>query len=214
MKPTSINMKDTKMIIHNLEQGTEDWFKVRLGKVTASNFGDVMAKGTGKTRQNYMIKLAAEIITGLPEESYTNSSMQWGIEHEAEARAYYESLYGWPVEQVGFVEMNEFVGCSPDGLVGESGLIEIKCPKSSTHIANILDNKMQTCYTAQVQGQLWVTERQWCDWISFDPRVTSNPFFRVRVERDDKYIAVLEEEVKQFVKELQAMIKRLAKVEF
>jgi len=202
------------MIIHNCEQGTDEWLKVRLGKLTASNFSDVMAKGTGKTRKDYMIKLATERLTGLPEESYTNSSMQWGIEHEAEARAYYESLYGRTVEQVGFVEMNEFVGCSPDGLVGEDGLIEIKCPKSSTHVANILDNRMQTCYTAQVQGQLWVSERKWCDWISFDPRVTSNPFFMVRVERDDKYIRVLQEETEQFIKELQEIIEKLTKTSF
>ena len=202
------------MKVYDCQQGSDEWFNVRLGKITASHFSDVMAKGTSKTRKDYMIKLATERLTGLPEASYSNAYMEWGIENEPAAREYYETLYGVQVEQVGFAELNEWVGCSPDGLVGKDGLVEIKCPKSTTHVSTILNNKMQTCYTAQVQGQIWVMERKWCDWISFDPRVTSNPLFMVRVQRDEKYIAVLELEVEQFIKELKVMIEKLTKTEF
>ncbi len=203
-----------KPTIHNCEQGSDEWLQIRLGKITASHFSDVLAQGTGKTRKDYMIKLATEQLTKLPNETYSNAYMQWGTETEPEARVYYEYLYDVAVDQVGFVELNEWVGCSPDGLVGEDGLIEIKCPKSTTHVSTILDDKMQTCYKSQVQGQLWVTGRKWCDWISFDPRVTNNPCFVVRVPRDEKYISALELVVEQFIKELKVMIKKLTVLNF
>jgi len=203
------------MKIYDCEQLSPEWQQIRLGKITASNFANILAKGSGKTRKGYMMKLVAEKLTGLPEASYSNSFMEWGgIETETQARAYYEALYDVSVKQVGFVELNEWVGCSPDGLVGEDGLIEIKCPKSTTHVSNILANKMQSTYNPQVQGQMWVTGHKWCDWISFDPRVKSRPFFMVRVKRDEKYIKVLEANTEQFIKEMKEIIAQLTKSEF
>ena len=195
--------------IYTCEQGTEEWFNVRLGKISASHFSDVMAQGKGKTRLDYMMKLVAEKLTGEKSENYSNGFMEWGVEYESQARDYYAELSGIEVEQVGFIESEEDVGCSPDGLVGEYGLIEIKCPKSTTHIQTILDNKMQTCYTAQVQGQLWVTGRKWCDWISYDPRVKGHEFFVTRIPRDEAYIAKIADAVKLFKAEMSDLIKQI-----
>jgi len=188
-------------------QGSDEWFEARLGYVTASNFAKVISKGTG--RGLYMRKLAAERLTGQREESYKNAVMENGNIVEAEARNYYETAYDCQIEQVGFVKRDERIGGSPDGLVGTDGMIEIKCPLSSTHVANILSGKMPTEYIPQVQGLLWVTERQWCDFVSYDPKVLSRPIFIVRIERDKDYIIKLSAQVSVFVKELQEMIKKI-----
>lgn len=191
-----------------LIQGTDEWFAVRLGKVTASNFGKVMAKGQGKTRKGYLIQLASERLTGEVEEGYTNGYMENGSEMEAEAREYYCKLKNCEVEQVGFVELNEDVGCSPDGLVGD-GLVEIKCPKATTHIETIARGTMQPVYKPQVQGQLWVMDKQWCDWVSYNPKIKDYPMFVVRVERDEEYIANLEVEVGKFVTDLKEFVEMI-----
>ena len=190
-------------------QGTDEWFEARLGKVSASNFSSVLAGGAGKTRNAYMRKLVAEVLTGLPQATYSNEAMLRGIETEAEAREYYATLNNCEVVQVGFCELNENVGCSPDGLVGDDGLLEIKCPDTTTHIETILKDKMQTTYIPQVQGQIWVTGRKWCDYVSYDPRMKVKKFFCKRIERDEKYIMVLEVGINQFVIELKAMIEKL-----
>jgi hypothetical protein len=104
---------------------------------------------------------------------------------------------------------DEWIGCSPDGLVGKPGLLEIKCPLSSTHIETIISGKMPTKHVPQVQGLLWITERQWCDFVSYDPRVLSQPMFRVRVERDKEYFKKLAGEIGVFVNELKAMIAKI-----
>jgi hypothetical protein len=134
-----------------------------------------------------MRKLAAERLTGLRENGYYDKNMEAGKENEAAAREYYSLVMDCRVDEVGFVKRDEDVGCSPDGLVGTCGSIEIKSPLSSTHVANIINNKMPTEYRPQVQGVLWVTQRQWCDWISFDPRVIAKPIQIVRVQRDVEY---------------------------
>jgi len=157
-----------------------------------------------------MRKLAAERLTGLRDgTSYTNKIMDKGSETEAEARRYYEIRNNCKVEQVGFVMRDEDVGGSPDGLIGEPGLLEIKCPLSSTHIETIISGKMPTAHIPQVQGLLWITERRWCDFVSFDPRVLSQPMFCVRVERDQGYFMKLAGEVGVFVNELKAMIAKI-----
>ena len=202
------------MIIHDIQQCTEEWLKVRLGKVTASRFSDVMAKGAGKTRKSYMIQLAAEIMTGEPQNGYSSAAMEWGTEQEPFARQYYETIHDCPVEQVGFIELNEWVGVSPDGLVGADGDVEIKCPNTSTHIATILADKVPTTHKPQIQGQLWVTDRKWCDFISYDPRMKQRPFFCKRVMRDEAYIKELEIQVTMFVTELKEMIEKLTVNEF
>lgn len=188
-------------------QGTEEWFEVRLGFVTASNFHKVLNKKTG--RGLYMRKLAAERLTGLLEDSYKNEVMAKGNETEQEARRYYKMVNDCKVEQVGFVMRDEWVGGSPDGLIGKDGIIEIKCPLSSTHIEIILSGKMPTLHIPQVQGLLWVTERKWCDFVSYDPRVLSEPMFCVRIERDQDYFIKLAGEVGVFVNELKVIIEKI-----
>ena len=206
-----------EMIIHDVVQGTPEWHAVRCGKVSASRFSDVMAKGRGnaesKTRSDYLEQLIDEIVDGEPALSYTNADMQWGIEHEAEARQAYANETGNEIVQVGFVELNERVGCSPDGLVGDDGLVEIKCPKSKTHRKYITENRCPPEYYKQIQGQMWVTGRLWCDFFSYNPRPRP-PYehlrtFLIRVTRDDVVIAEITDAVDKFIEELQVMINRL-----
>ncbi len=195
------------MKIIDCTQGSEEWWEARLGYVTASNFHKVLNKRTG--RGLYMRKIAAERLTGLREESYKNDIMENGSETEQEARKYYETVNSCTVEQVGFVKRDDDVGGSPDGLLNKDGLIEIKCPLSSTHLEIILSGKMPPLHIPQVQGLLWVTDRKWCDFISYDPRVLSQPMFCVRVDRDTEYFKKLAGEVGVFVNELKAMIDKI-----
>ncbi|MBN2591606.1 MAG: YqaJ viral recombinase family protein [Sedimentisphaerales bacterium] len=185
-------------------QNSDEWYQARLGIVTSSNFHKVLNKKTG--RGLYMRKLAAERLTGVPEESYKNANMENGNIVEDDARNFYAMANDCIVNQVGFVKRDDDVGCSPDGLVGDDGIIEIKCPLSSTHIENIITNKMPTEYIPQVQGILWITERQWCDFVSYDSKVYTKPIHIIRVERDNEYIVNLAAHVAVFVKELKAMI--------
>lgn len=197
-------------IVRGVEQGSADWLELRCGIVTASNFSKVMAKGGGKTRLSYMYQLAAEKLTGQPVETYSNAAMDWGNECEPQARATYELREGKDVEQVTFIHGPAGVGCSPDGLVGKCGLIEIKCPKTTTQIERYLKGGFLSSYKAQVQGQMWVAQRDWCDFVSFDPRISGpSSYFKIRVIRDDKYIAELETEVTNFLTDLNETIDNL-----
>lgn len=197
------------MKIHECQQGSPEWFAARLGKVTASCFSDAMAGGQGKSRKTYMIKLIAERMTGEPQNGYTNAIMDRGSEVEAQAREYYELLNDCPVRQVGFIERDKNIGASPDGLVGEDGMIEIKCPLSHTHIRYIIDARLPTTYKKQVQGQLWVAERKWVDFVSYDPRVYQKPFFCERVYRDEDYIKELQINIYTFVADMQKLMEQL-----
>lgn len=204
------------MIIHDMEQGSEEWFAVRLGKVTASRFKDAMAGGTGASKETLLDDLLSDIDRvedAEKEDSYTNKYMQWGSEKESAARNEYEEQVGLKVIQVGFVELNKFVGVSPDGLIGEDGLIEIKCPKSSTHMRYRRKDKFPTTYAKQVQGQLWVTGRKWCDFVSFDPR-SKHSLWHIRVERDETLIARIEKEINVFVELLKKEHARINKSPF
>lgn len=205
------------MIIHNCEQGSEAWKQVRIGKITASRFAHVIAKGKGsepsKTRLSYLYEIASEIMTGQAADSYTNPAMEHGTLTEPQARLEYEDREGVPVEQLGFVEYSDRVGASPDGIVGENGLLEIKCPKTSTQIQRVLDGVFPTEYMAQVQGQLWVCEKEWCDFVSFDPRIAGpSSYFKIRVQRDDDYIAKLQTGVVLFIEDLNKVLERLGHV--
>ena len=198
-------------IITSVEQGSEEWLELRLGKVTASRLSDVMSKGRGnapsKTRASYMLQLAAEIMTGKPEDSFSNKYMEWGNECEPQARSMYEFDSGNDVDQVAFVEVDDYFGVSPDGMIGDDGLIEIKCPKSTTQIDRFLKGEFPKEYKAQVQGQLLATGRKWCDFVSFDPRINGNAsYFCIRVERDEEYLVELQTGIDQFVSELVEMI--------
>lgn len=180
-------------------QGSDEWFAARLGMVTGSHFTEVLNKKTG--RGNYMYKLLAEKLSGEVAPSYSNKAMEFGAEYEAEARAYYEALYG-EIQQVGFVVMDEDVGCSPDGLVGLDGIIEIKYPFPSTHLAYITKNALPAIYKPQVQGNLWVTGRKYCDFVSFNAKIKARPFWKIRVYRDEKYIETLKTATEKFIKDM------------
>lgn len=202
-------------IIEDIEQGSSEWLELRLGKVTASKFKDVMTSGRGNkpsaTSRSYMVKLVAEILRGEPIPFFENDAMRWGTETEPQARAMYELNNDVEVKEVAFVELNEFVGVSPDGLVGEDGLLEIKCPTTETQIKRFIDQEgLPKDYEAQVQGQLWVTGREWCDFVSFDPRIdVEASYIQTRVYRDEEYIAELEKKVSTFVEDMKAMINKL-----
>lgn len=200
------------MQIIDCQQGTDEWFQAKLGVVSTSNFSKVLNKGEG--RKLYMRKLAAERLTGITQVSYSNDNMAAGQDLEPSAREYYELLHDCTVKEVGFIKRDEWTGTSPDGLIGEDGLIEIKCVIPSTHIATILKGKMQTCYNPQVQGQLWVTGRKWCDWISYCPDITKRPYYSVRVLQDEEYIKELAVKVTMFVEDLKRMIEKLTVSEF
>lgn len=198
-----------------MEQRTEEWFAARLGKVTASRVADVVAKtksGYSASRANYMAELICERLTGSKGDSYQNAAMLWGTNTEPMARAAYESRTGELVEEVGFVLHNNILeaGCSPDGFVGEDGLIEIKCPNTATHIDTLLSKEAPSKYVPQMQWQMACTGRKWCDFISYDPRMPENmQFFCIRVHRDPNIIMDLETEVEKFLFELGVKLSRL-----
>jgi putative phage-type endonuclease len=195
------------MIIHDCLQGSPEWFSLRMGKITGSHFSDVLNKKTG--RKTYMYKLIAELGSDAPEETYTNDAMARGTELEPQAREYYEWSSDRKVRTVGFVQLDEWVGVSPDGLVDPDGQIEIKCPNTSTHVSYIDAGRMPTIYIPQVQGNLWVTGRKWCDFISYDPRYKPRPIWIIRVQRDEEYIKNLDKEVKSFIKDMKELQEKI-----
>jgi putative phage-type endonuclease len=196
-------------------QGSTEWFYQRLGKVTASRVADVIAKtktGYSTSRDNYMAQLVVERLTFTKTESYTNAAMQWGTDTEPFARAAYEAAQGVMVEEVGFVRHPtiEWAGASPDGLVGDDGCIEIKCPNTLTMIETLLSQKVPGKYFTQMQFQLACTGRKWCDYVVFDPRMPEKAqLFVKRVDRDDAYIAEIEAEIVKFLVEVQFQVNQL-----
>ena len=198
-----------------MEQRSPEWFAARLGKVTASRVADVIAKtksGYSTSRDNYMAQLVCERMTGTQGESYTNAAMQWGTDQEPLARAAYEAAQDVLVDETGFVihPRIQEAGASPDGLVGMFGLIEIKCPNTATHIETILSDKVPGKYITQMQWQMACTERQWTDFVSYDPRMPEGlQLFIQRVDFDPEYVKTLETEVIAFLCELETKIKNL-----
>lgn len=198
-----------------MEQRTEEWFAQRLGKATASRIVDIIAKtksGYSTSRENYKVELALERITGSRAESYTNAAMDWGTEQEPNARAEYSAIKGVEVVEVGMVEHPSIhmSGASPDGLVGEDGLLEIKCPNSSTHIRTLRNRTPEGKYITQMMWQMACTGRKWCDFVSYDPRMPVGlTFFVTRIQRDEKVIKELEKEVSAFLVEVEALVKEL-----
>jgi putative phage-type endonuclease len=212
-----------------IQQGTEEWHQLRLGKVTASRVADILAKtksGASASRGNYLIELALQRVTKTIEESYSNSAMEWGVATEPQARVAYEVSTGNFVDQIAFVNHPtiEGFGCSPDGLVGKilhsqqnslfmtMGLIEIKCPNSATHWSYIKANEPPQKYIIQMQAQMAVTGAKWCDFVSFDPRMPErSQLLIVRVNRDDEFIAEMENDIKQFLSEVEAEVNLMEK---
>jgi putative phage-type endonuclease len=201
-----------------IEQGSAEWFAQRLGKLTASRLADALAKtksGYSASRANYIAQLVAERLTGVPAESYTNAAMQHGIDTEPLARAAYEFHTDNTVEPAGFIDhpVIEMTGASPDGLVGDDGLVEIKCPNTATHIETLLGGSVPGKYRLQMTWQLACTGRQWCDFVSFDPRMPENMrLFIWRLHRDDALIASLENDVIDFLGELDRKLDDLRRL--
>lgn len=198
-----------------MDQRSTEWHAARLGKLTASRIADATARiknGWGASRDNLMASLVCERLTGKPADSFVNGAMQWGIDHEDEARSAYEFELGVTVEQVGFIDHPsiDMAGASPDGLVGDEGLVEFKCPETKGHIETLLSKKVPEKYIKQVQWQMACTGRKWCDYATFDPRMPQElQLWILRVMRDDKQIAELEKEARLFLAELDEKVNAL-----
>jgi putative phage-type endonuclease len=196
-------------------QGSEEWMAARVGKVGASRIADIVAKtksGYSASRANYAADLIAERLTGKKADSYTNVAMQWGTDNEPAARAMYEFMHNALVTEVGIVlhPSIQNAQASPDGLVGDDGLVEIKCPLTATHIATLRGGEIDGKYVKQMQWQMACTGRAWCDFCSFDPRMPAEMQLHVRrVNRDAVMIVELEREVRAFLAEIDATIAEL-----
>lgn len=198
-----------------LEQRTEGWHQARLGKVTASRVADVVAKtksGYSTSRANYMAELIAERLSGTPAERFQNAAMQWGTDKEADACEAYAFIHDAEIHEVGFVEHPHIAmtGASPDRLVGQHGLLEVKCPNTATHLETLLGKSVDGKYVIQTQWQMACTQRQWCDFGSFDPRLPQEiRLWVTRLPRDETHIRELESEVEAFLFELADKVSRL-----
>ncbi len=192
--------------IIDCEQRSEQWYLSRIGMPTASEYATVMATGRGggesKTRRTYMLKLAGEIITRKPMENYTNAYMERGVIMEDEARDFYEFINGGSLTRVGFI-INGQTGCSPDALIGNKGMLEIKTALPHILIDLLLRDEFPPEHKAQCQGGLWVAEREWIDIAIYWPGL---PLFVKRAYREDKYIAEIAAAIDQFNDELQKTV--------
>lgn len=204
-------------MIVECEQRTDAWYEARCGSLGASAIADALAKlkdgkTPGATSTNLRAKLVVERLTGVQEDGYKSAAMQYGIDNEDAARIAYETRCGVFVQQVGLVKHPTIEGshASPDGLVGNDGLIEIKCPNSATHIETLRTGKVPTKYVYQMQWQMRCTGRAWCDFVSFDPRLPEKLQLWVkRIDRDDALIAKLETGVIEFLDGVRADVEAL-----
>lgn len=196
-------------------QGSPEWFAERLGRVGASRVADIVARtksGYSTSRENYAVELALERLTGRRAESYQNAAMQWGTETEPMARAAYEATTGVIVTECGSIPHPriEMAGASPDGLIGDDGLLEIKCPNSATHINTLRSRKPEGKYITQMQWQMACTARSWVDFVSYDPRMPEGlELFVTQIDRDAAMIEDLEREVIKFLAEVDALVAEL-----
>lgn len=198
-------------------QGSAEWLAARAGCLTASAIADMIAKtktGEAASRANLRARLVAERLTGVPQDSFSNAAMQWGNEQEPFARAAYEIKSGNLVDQTGIVMHPNipYAGASPDGLIDECGLVEIKCPNTAAHIEYLLSGAPPKKYQPQMLWQMECTGRQWCDFVSFDPRMPEHlQLFVVRFERDEERLDDLRKEAIAFLAEVDALILQLIK---
>jgi len=201
-----------------MEQGTPEWHQIRLGKVTASRVKDVIAKtktGYGAGRANYMAQLLCERLTGQPTQGFSNDAMRHGTETEPLARVAWELKNNIEVEQIAFMDHPyiSMAGASPDGLIKDNGLIEIKCPNTATHLDTLLTKKVNSDYITQMQWQMACTGRTYCEFVSFDNRLPEHlQLFTKTIARDEEYIKTLESEVILFLQELLEKITTLGKI--
>lgn len=203
------------MKIIECEQGSPEWHAARCGKVTASRIADVTARiktGYGASRANYMAELLVERLTGQVADGYVSAEMKWGTDTEPQARTVYELINGVTVVRVGLVlhPSIDMAAASPDSLVSDDGLLEIKCPNTATHINTLLSETVPDKYVKQIQWQMACTGRQWCDYVSYDPRMPGDmQLFQRRIMRDDVMIADITGEVVKFLAELDDMMRKL-----
>lgn len=195
--------------VFDCEQGSPAWYVCRLGLPTASEFKTVLAQGRGgaesETRRTYLYKLVGEILTGEPMWNYTNEHFERGKQMEEEARDLYTFLTDAELTRVGFIK-NHGAGCSPDSLIGKNGMLEVKTKLAHLQVEALLDGVLPPEHKAQVQGQLWIAEREWVDFVSYWPKL---PLLKVRVHRDEPYIERLAKEVERFKDELQTLLARV-----
>jgi len=202
------------MDIQEVQQRTDAWHQLRVGKVTASRVADIIAKtktGASASRDNYLAQLVCERMTGKPAESYNNSAMQWGTDTEPFARAAYEARMDLLVTEVGFIDHPwiSMSGASPDGLANE-GMVEIKCPNTATHIDTLLSRTVPAKYITQMMWQMACADRPWCDFVSFDPRLPErHQLFIKRINYDPEMVNLLENSVIQFLGDVDLKIQQL-----
>ena len=197
------------MKIHNFEQRTEDWYNIRKGKMTASNAETIIANGKGL--ETYIYNLMAEYYSSAEKENYINADMQRGIDLEPEARLEFEFYTDLDVQEVGFIEYNEFIGVSPDGLVGDDGLIEIKCPNDSIYFKLLLSNNIKPEYIAQMQMQMYVTDRQYCYFVSYNPNFEKSLYIK-KINRDEEMIDKLKKGLERGTELIKEIKKNFRKV--
>lgn len=204
------------MTVHDVDQNSREWLELRAGKATASRFADIIgknARGTEylKARETYMLEVVTEMLTGQPASEITSKALQWGKDHEQIAREVFEERTGIYAEPVGFVQHDTLLaGASPDGLIDWDGGWECKCPVNSMNHVQTLLHGMPMEHMAQVQGNMWITKREFWIFASFDPRMPEDlDLYTQRIERDESYIAMLESEVEKFLKECIALADKL-----
>lgn len=201
-----------------MQQGTEEWRNARIGKVTASRVADIVAKtktGYSTSRANYMSELICERLTGNATDTYKSPAMMHGTETEPLARTTYEIYSGNMVTEIGLVPHPEIINAaaSPDGLIDDDGLLEIKCPNTATHIETLLGKSVPSRYITQIHWQMACTGRKWCDFVSFDNRMPSHlQLFVRRVERNEALVEELEKEVRKFLNELDEKVEALSEI--
>jgi len=197
-------------------QRSDEWYATKLGKVSSSRIADLMAKiksgGSSASRANYLAELALERLTGVTQDGFESPAMIWGRETEPAARAAYCFNNDVDVEEVGFIDHPTvpLTGCSPDGLVGATGLVEIKCPNPATHMETLLSKSIPQKYSLQMQFQMWVTGREFCDYVSFDPRFpVEMRYWQSHVQRHDATIKTIAQEVADFQADLDIKLRTL-----
>lgn len=196
--------------IYTMPQGEESWFQAKLGIISAGSFSKVLAKGQGTTRKKYMLKLAAEILTGTRRDTFQNADLLRGIEQEPQARREYEFIKGVSVDQIGFARKGR-IGASPDGLVQGQGGIEIKSVIPETQIETILADKVPSVHRAQIQGNIMILDLEYMDFISYSPLLKNkNYMFIKRVYPDPAYIENLQKELLVFIRELDDLVERMS----
>ena len=197
------------MKIHNFEQRTDEWYAIRKGKMTASNAETIIANGKGL--ETYIYNLMAEYYSSAEKENYINADMQRGIDLEPEAKIEFQFYTGLDIKEVGCVELNEYILASPDGLIGDDGLIEIKCPNDSIYFKLLLSNNIKPEYIGQMQMQMYVTDRQYCYFVSYNPNFEKSLYIK-KINRDEEMIDKLKKGLErgtELIKEIKENFRKV-----